>query len=106
MMFETMKIQFTGQFTHTPRDLIRRCGYGEKRTRDGKISYVKRLRGTPFPRFHAYLDEMEDGFWINIHLDQKMPTYGKHTAHSGEYDGPVVEAERERIKKMIVSMKK
>jgi hypothetical protein len=101
-----MKLQFTGQFTHAPRDLIRRCGYGEKRTREGKVSYTKMLRGMPFPRFHVYLDEHENGFQVNLHLDQKAPTYGKHTAHSGEYDGPVVEAEGERIKRMIGVMKK
>ena len=48
---------------------------------------------------------------FNLHLDQKKPSYFGHRslgegrlkghAHSGDYDGPVVEGEAERIKDLL-----
>ena len=81
--------------------ILRRCGYGEIVTRQGKRSYVKLLRGVPYPRFHAYLDMLDDGFQINLHLDQKAPVYKSTSAHAGEYDGPVVENEAARIASIV-----
>lgn len=77
--------------------LVKRCGYAEMRNKDGEVSYVRRLRGYQYPRFHIYL---ENDF-INLHLDQKEPSYKGASAHSGEYDGEVVEKEAERIKQII-----
>ena len=42
---------------------------------------------------------------FNLHLDQKKPTYEWHIAHSGEYDGELVEKEIERIKKILGSVR-
>jgi len=80
-----------------PDKLIKRCGYAELRNREGKISYVRRLRGYQYPQFHVYL---EKGY-ANLHLDQKKPCYQGVSAHSGEYEGETVEKEGERIKKII-----
>jgi len=84
----------------SPDSLIKRCGYAELRTKRGQVSYVRRLRGYQYPRFHIYI---ENGFF-NLHLDQKAPIYQGVAAHSGEYDGEVVEKEAERIKKLLIKI--
>lgn len=92
-----MKLRFAGQYRSTPRILLQKCGYGEQVTRQGKISYTRRLRGADFPRFHAYVDVQDEGFHVNLHLDQKGACYEGTTAHSGEYDGELVEREAKHI---------
>ncbi|PIT86230.1 MAG: hypothetical protein COU33_04325, partial [Candidatus Magasanikbacteria bacterium CG10_big_fil_rev_8_21_14_0_10_43_6] len=67
-------------------------------------SYVRVLSRGGYPRFHCYVEVLETGFRINLHLDQKRPSYGEHTAHSGEYDGAVVEREAERLQGMMQSL--
>ncbi len=97
-----MKLHFTGTFTMSPRQLLRRAGYSEfvdPRTR--QTSYARRLTGGLYPRFHAYLEALPDGFTINLHLDQKQASYHGHTAHSGEYEGEVVEKEGHSIERII-----
>ena len=64
-------------------------------------SYIKILSSSGYPRFHLYLKEEEKQYIFNLHLDQKRPSYGKETAHSGEYEGGVVEREKERIIDLI-----
>ncbi|MBU4369278.1 hypothetical protein KKG58_00770 [Patescibacteria group bacterium] len=91
-----MKIKIPSVSIDTDK-LIKRCGYAELRRRTGEISYVRRLRGYQFPRFHIYI---ENGFF-NLHLDQKAPIYQGVSAHSGEYDGEILEKEKERIKEII-----
>ncbi len=82
--------------------IMQRCGYGEIVNRQGQRSYTKLLRGVPYPRFHAYIDATKDeGFQINLHLDQKAPVYNSGAAHAGEYDGAVVEAEAARIQQTV-----
>ena len=87
------------------RNLLRRCGYAEQVTRLGKISYSRRAGGGEFPRFHAYIDRINNGFTVNLHLDQKAACYSGTTAHSGEYDGELVEKEADYLKRMIGSLK-
>ncbi len=86
----------------SPDKLIKHCGYAEIRNREGQTSYVRRLRGYQYPRFHVYL---EKGY-INLHLDQKKPSYQGVSAHSGEYDTEVVKEEGKRIKEVINEYKK
>lgn len=96
-----MKLFFDGKPALQPRVLMMRAGYGEKITRQGKVSYTRRLAGAEFPRFHAYLDTEDNQFRINLHLDQKGACYTGTSAHSGEYDGEVVEREGARIQTVI-----
>lgn len=85
-----------------PRDLIRRCGYGEWHDKQfDKISYTRKLTGNNYPRFHVYMQEFENYFEVDLHLDQKQPSYGNEAAHSGEYEGPAVEDEARRITSVI-----
>lgn len=90
-----------------PRQLMRRAGYAEfldPRTR--KISYVRRLgSGMLYPRFHVYIDTQENGFTLNLHLDQKKASYKGCNMHSGEYDSDVVHQEGTRVRQSIELLK-
>jgi len=78
---------------------MRRIGYGEIfDSKTQHISYVRRLSGGHYPRLHAYVDDIEGGIAIKLHLDQKKASYEGQKAHSGEYEGPIVKEEIERIK--------
>ncbi|KKW41593.1 MAG: hypothetical protein UY92_C0015G0005 [Candidatus Magasanikbacteria bacterium GW2011_GWA2_56_11] len=101
-----MKLHFSGLYAMNPRQLIRRAGYGEIINRTGAVSYARVFGPSGYPRFHAYLELAPGGFEINLHLDQKKPTYGTGTAHSGEYDGDAVEREGGRIQAVIASLKR
>ncbi len=99
-----MKIIIKQKLVDTPRNLVRRCGYAEIFDfRSQETSYVKRLSREFYPRFHAYPQETSDGLIINLHLDMKRPSYEGFTAHSGEYEGPLLDTEAERIKKIILT---
>ena len=83
--------------------LARKSGYFPKRSLDQETSFVRQLLGRDYPRFHLYIKESKDKniFLFNLHLDQKKPSYEGSRAHSGEYEGGLVEKEVERIKKII-----
>ena len=83
----------------------------------GEFSMVRKLARNDYPRFHLYIKEIassaapagaaprNDGAGktlnFSLHLDQKKPSYEGQTGHSGDYDGPVVENEAERIKTIL-----
>lgn len=75
---------------------LRKCGYAPFHD-----SYIKVLSSSGYPRFHLYINEEEDRYIFNLHLDQKKPSYGKETAHSGEYDGRIIEEEVEKIMDLL-----
>lgn len=72
----------------------------------GAESFVRTLHGIRFPRFHVYLEEREEGTYIDLHLDQKQPSYFESHAHNAEYDSPVVVTERDRLLQMDREEKK
>lgn len=88
------------------RNLLRRCGYAAfSDPRTNERSYTRRLSGNFYPRFHAYVKETDERLMINLHLDQKKPSYkGVSHAHSGEYDGKIVEQEAQWLKGQIEKM--
>ncbi len=67
----------------------------------GEISYTKRLSGEDYPRFHIYVQKETPGESIEttLHLDEKKPSYEGYTAHSGQYQGQILEEEKQRILK-------
>lgn len=78
--------------------VIRRVGYVPFHDpRSGEDSYVRRLGTHFYPRFHLYIESEGTGWKLNLHLDQKQPSYQGFRKHSGEYDGTTVENEAERI---------
>jgi len=93
-----MQIVFTTLEVPDAEKFIRRCGYGQHRTRTGEVSYVKRVHGDWYPRFHVYVKIQSEKVVFNLHLDQRAPVYEGQTAHAGEYDGEVVGREADRIK--------
>lgn len=100
-----MKLPFEQKIPIPERQLLKRCGYNQILDRmSGKISYVRTFGAGHYPRFHCYIDVENNNFQINLHLDQKKPSYGGETAHSGEYDGPVVEREGERVRQVVNSL--
>lgn len=97
-----MQITITNPPTHS-RNLLRRMGYALQVGRDREVSYVRRLSGGDYPRFHIYVKAEEVGQMIELtlHLDEKKPSYEGYTAHSGQYEGEIVEQERDRILSMV-----
>jgi len=93
-----MKLIFSNK-KETALFLMRRVGYGfERKIETGEEAFSRRLGANQFPKFHAYAKKEGDNLIVNLHLDQKKPVYSGITAHSGEYDGAVLEQEAERIK--------
>jgi len=68
---------------------------------NGQYNMVRKLAGQHYPRFHAYVKQNGQDFIFSLHLDQKQPSYQGSHAHSGEYFGPVVENEADRIKEVL-----
>ncbi|MBI2989656.1 MAG: hypothetical protein HYY51_00500 [Candidatus Magasanikbacteria bacterium] len=99
-----MKLHFTGQYRLNIPMLFKTCGYHQTKNIKSELSYVRALSASGYPRFHCYTAPAEKGFAANLHLDQKKPSYGEHTAHSGEYEGPVLEAEARRITQVLNSL--
>jgi hypothetical protein len=65
-------------------------------------SFIRRLATAPYPRFHVYVNNpVGEPIELNLHLDQKRPSYAGTHAHGGEYEGPVVEAEAQRIQEIL-----
>ena len=81
--------------------VMRRYGYApegqDESTRE--LRWTRPLMGRRYPRFHIYSRVSPDNTkaTLELHLDQKQPSYQGTAAHSGEYDGPVVEREAKRI---------
>lgn len=94
-----MRLPCLGQYSINQKQLMRKCGYAEFRDPvTKKTSYVRLFHARNYyPRFHVYLEEAKSGFVVDLHLDQKKPSYGSSSAHAGEYDGPVVEQELKRM---------
>ena len=69
-------------------NVLRRSGYAflRKDDRTGEMSFVKRVGGGDYPRFHIYSKTLPNGsVQVNLHLDQKKASYEGSIAHSGEY---------------------
>lgn len=71
---------------------MRRAGYVPHRD-----SFVRVLGAGGFPRLHVYVHDEPERYVLNLHIDQKRPSYGEETAHSGDYEGPVLDQEADRI---------
>jgi len=78
--------------------LTRRIAYHPHKNNN---SFSRRLAVNEFPRFHVYIKELKKGVEFSLHLDQKGACYKDQTAHSGEYDGEILEDEKNRIIKLL-----
>ena len=81
--------------------IMRRYGYAPDGQDDNteEMRWTRPLVGRRYPRFHIYSRILPDSTKaiLELHLDQKQPSYEGSRAHSGEYDGPVVKTEARRI---------
>lgn len=84
--------------------ISRKTGYVIIDTNEkGEYNMVRKLAGDNYPRFHIYLGQRGTDFNFSLHLDQKKPVYensGSH-AHNGEYFGPIIDGEVDRIKGLL-----
>lgn len=64
-----------------------------------ELVFSKNLSSGMYPRFHTYCKTLTGNLTIccNLHLDQKKPSYQGVSAHSGEYEGQLLEKEVQRI---------
>lgn len=84
-------------------DLFRGAGYSYRGTASGEISFIKRAGLDEYPHYHIYVKSEGDNMILNMHLDQKKPSYEGASAHSADYNGELIEKEMERIKQFISS---
>jgi len=83
-------------------NLARQIGYTNiSAVSSNEFSIVRKLTGNSYPRFHIYLKQAGDKLFFNLHLDQKQPSYEGVHAHNGEYEGPAIENEADRIKEIF-----
>lgn len=90
-------------FKQNPAVFMRSCGYAFDRSENNELSFAKRVSNGDFPRYHTYIYLDQDALVINLHVDQKKPSYTGSHAHAGEYDGPLVEKEIERLRSIFLS---
>jgi len=81
---------------------MNRLGYHEHGDRQtGQVSFIRRLRQMDYPRFHVYLEPIQEGVAINLHLDEKKASYEGFNRHGGQYDGDLVLNEAQRIQNYL-----
>lgn len=98
-----MKKTFKGIQLNTPA-LLRQAGYHPILDRNtGSESWVRNLSRAHYPRFHLYINDTPDMLSLSLHLDQKQSTMKIKglKRHAGEYDGPVVEEEMNRLERWV-----
>lgn len=96
-------MKFTIPLTsETLQNVLRTCNYTPdgSDSRTGELRFFKSARGGKYPRFHIYARQENNNATLNIHLDQKQVSYEGSSAHSGEYDGPLLEQEVARIQSL------
>jgi len=82
--------------------LIRKLKYMPKGAEGEEFNCVRYIGNNEYPRFHLFIKQTRDNnLFFNLHLDQKKPSYEGSSAHSGEYEGKLVEEEKERITKIL-----
>ena len=94
-------MRFTIKTNEHPLGLGRILGYKLLGERNEEFNFVRSIGGNNYPRFHLYVKKEKDRLIFNLHLDQKKPSYEGQTAHSGEYEGELIEKEAGRIKKLL-----
>jgi hypothetical protein len=68
---------------------------------NGQYNLVRKLSAGNYPRFHIYAQQQGLSLNFSLHLDQKAPRYEGTHAHAGEYAGPVIDEETDRIKELL-----
>ena len=96
-----MKIKLEN-FDKNIQSFVRECGYRPlEQNSQGELNCVRSLAGRDYPRLHCYVKQEGNALMLNLHLDQKRPSYEGASMHSGEYEGEVVENEAARIQEVF-----
>ncbi len=83
-------------------NLLRRAGYVPVLIpKANETSWTRRLGSSHYPRFHVYLRHAKNRLVFSLHLDQKKPVYRGVHAHNAEYEGTIVQKEKERIESIL-----
>jgi len=71
----------------------------------GEPAFHRFLAGRSYPKFHIYCTAAADqkSAALNLHLDQKQPSYKGSHAHNAEHTGSVVATEAARIQNLAKS---
>lgn len=100
-------MSYPKSYVQNPLVVMRKAGYfafTDPNTQ--KESYIFRPTPERYPRFHVYIREEKGQVVFDLHIDQKKASYKGTRMHAGEYDGPTVKKELERIAKWVVAVKK
>lgn len=92
-----------------PAQWLRRAGYALiYDRRSDKESFSRRFGRDFYPRFHLYVQEINDSsqLFFNLHLDHKKASYEGQTRHSADYEGELVEEESIRLKSLLLDLNK
>ncbi len=93
-----MKFVWRKPLKYNTKVIMNRLGYHLHVARGvSEVSYVKRLGSSFYPRYHVYLQGDDRGIVVNIHYDEKKPSYRGTRMHSGQYGGELVSQEAQRI---------
>lgn len=97
-----MDILFQKPLQKTSYAILREAGYIPIVDRaSGKQSYVLKIAGGRYPRFHVYIEEEKDDLLkIHLHLDHKQHGWGERL-HDTEYDGEDIDIESGRIERWL-----
>ena len=80
---------------------IRLTGYAYQGRAGDEFKFIRRLGSSFYPHWHLIIKQSDQQLILNLHLDQKRPSYQGSHAHSGEYDSEMVKVEMERIKEFL-----
>ncbi|KPJ73088.1 hypothetical protein AMJ48_02490 [Parcubacteria bacterium DG_74_1] len=96
-----MRFEIEGPFKENIYILMRKINYYffKKDEQKGELEFARPAKG--YPRFHLFVKTKDDSLILNLHLDQKKPTYEGVPAHAGEYDSETVQKEAGRIKEIL-----
>lgn len=95
-----INIPLSGKTLYT---VMRSLGYSPAYSANAQeFAFQRFLAGRSYPKFHVYCTLSDDKKFatLNLHLDQKQPSYAGSHAHNAEHSGPVVEAEAARIQSL------
>lgn len=102
-----MDISYNKELTKNSYTILREVGYVPIHDRrSGKQSYVYRLTGNRYPRFHIYVQqETDDSLKLHLHLDHREHGWGQRL-HDTEYDSEAVRSETDRLKRWLLHFTK
>jgi hypothetical protein len=98
-----MKLSLSQSDLNIPyHNFLRQAGYSYmENKKTGQGSFARPFGNNNYPRFHIYVIEDGDQLIFNTHLDQKQASYEGTSAHSGEYDSPLVKQELDRLRSLL-----